>query len=222
MQTIAIIPAPAGSKRLPNKNVLEFGKIPLLAHSIFYAQQNSKIIDQVYVSTDSEKIANIATQFGTKVIYRPTEISGDNEATVSALAHVLENIETVDNVILLQPTNPLRPKDLLDIAYAKFIGGNHDSLFTVSRNHHKLGTITNQKFKPYNYAIGQRSQDLEPLFFENGLLYITKASLIKQQIIISENAFPFEVDHIFANIDIDTQQDFDFAQLILEKYGLNL
>ena len=220
--TIAIIPARAGSKRLPNKNTMLFGGIPLLAHSILYAQQHSKIIDQVYVSTDSEEIANIATQFGAKIIMRPAEISGDNEPTVSAMVHVLDNIGAVDNVVLLQPTNPLRPLDLLINAYAKFIDSNHDSLFTVSRNHHKLVTITDEKFKPYNYTIGQRSQDLESLFFENGLLYITKASIIKQQIIISENAVPFEVDHIFANIDIDTQQDFDFAQLFLENYSTNL
>ena len=221
MKTIAIIPARAGSKRLPNKNLLSFGGIPLLAHSIQYAQANSDIIDEIYVSTDSHEMGTVAEKFGAIVIYRPVALSGDEEPTVSALAHVLENIAAVDNVVLLQPTNPLRPADLLSVAFAKFIDENHDSLFTVSRNRHKLGTISDHKFKPYNYKIGQRSQDLEPLYFENGLLYIAKASLILQKIIISENAFPFEVDHIFANVDIDTQNDFDFATLILEKHNQN-
>ena len=216
MKTIAIIPARGGSKRLPDKNRLDFGGIPLLAHSILYALRHPEIIDGVYVSTDSAEIADIANQFGAKAIMRPSEISGDSEPTVSALAHVLENIVTVENVILLQPTNPLRPANLLENAFAIFVGGKHDSLFSVSRNYHKLGTISDNIFKPFNYKIGQRSQDLEPLFFENGLLYITKAALIQQQTIISENAFPFEVNHLFSNIDIDTQEDFDLAQIILK------
>ena len=97
MKNIVIIPARGGSKRLPNKNVLDLGEIPLIAHSILYAQKNSSIIDEIYVSTDDDKIAAIALQYGAKVIDRPEHLSGDFEPTVSALKHVLESIET--NVI---------------------------------------------------------------------------------------------------------------------------
>ena len=117
-------------------------------------------------------------QLGVKVIDRPLSISGDLEPTVSALKHVLESIDSsVENVVLLQPTNPLRPIDLIKEAFNKFQTEKKDSLFTVSRNYHKLGKIIKDKFNPFNYSIGQRSQDLEPLFFENGLLYITKTKL---------------------------------------------
>ncbi|PTT15597.1 acylneuraminate cytidylyltransferase family protein, partial [Flavobacterium sp. HMWF030] len=61
-------------------------------------------------------------------------------------------------------------------------------------------------------------QDIDPLYFENGLLYITKASLILEDIIISEDAFPLEIDHIFANVDIDTQEDFDYAKYLYHKH----
>ncbi len=81
-----------------------------------------------------------------------------------------------------------------------------------------LGTVSDNKFIPFNYKIGQRSQDLEPLFFENGLLYSSKATLIQNHIVICENFLPFEVEHIFANIDIDTQNDLDFAQIILNNH----
>jgi CMP-N-acetylneuraminic acid synthetase len=217
-KTIAIIPARGGSKRLPNKNILSFGGIPLIAHSILYAQKNKSIIDEIYVSTNDEAIKKIALHYGVKVIDRPENLCGDLEPTVSALRHVLESIEQdVENVILLQATNPLRPQNLLAAAFEVYQKGNYDSLFTVSRNHHKLGTIENNKFHPFNYAIGQRSQDMEPLFFENGLLYITKASLILQETIISENAFPFEVNSIFANVDIDTQDDLDYAEYLYQK-----
>ncbi|OHT44608.1 MULTISPECIES: cytidylyltransferase domain-containing protein [Flavobacterium] len=219
MKTIAIIPARGGSKRLPQKNIKLLGGIPLLAHSIMYAKANSAIIEEIYVSTDDESIKEIALKYGAKVIDRPADISGDHEATASALKHVLQNIDhEVENVVLLQPTNPVRPESLLKETFEIYQKEDSDSLFTVSRNYKKFGKITDQKFVPYNYKIGQRSQDMEPLYFENGLLYITKASLIFEDIIISEDAFPFKIDHIFANVDIDTQEDFDFAEFLYHKY----
>ena len=218
MKTIAIIPARGSSKRLPNKNILSLGGIPLLVHGILYAQQNNDIIDEVYVSTDDVAIKKIAIEYGAKIIDRPERLSGDFEPTASALKHVLEYLEDeVENVILLQPTNPLRPQNLLKEAFECYQSQNCDSLFTVSRNYHKLGKIIENKFEPFNYNIGQRSQDLEPLFFENGLLYITKTSLILEDSIISENAFPFEVNHICANVDIDTQADLEYAEYLYQK-----
>ena len=134
------------------------------------------------------------------------------------MKQVLESIEgAIENVILLQATNPLRPQNLLAAAFEVYQKGNYDSLFTVSRNYCKLGRIEENQFHPFNYTIGQRSQDLEPLYFENGLLYITKASLILQDIIVAENAFPFEVNSIFANVDIDTQDDLDYAAYLFNK-----
>jgi CMP-N-acetylneuraminic acid synthetase len=234
MKNIAIIPARGGSKRIPEKNIQMFGGLPLLVHSIRYAWANKDIIDDVYVSTDDDEIKKIAIENGAKVIDRPANISGDLEPTVSALKHVLESLGSdVENVFLLQPTNPLRPDNLLKEAFEIYKKGKYDSLFTVTRNHHKLGRITENKFQPFNYSIGQRSQDLESLFFENGLLYITKASLIlpldlacpersrrarADSKIISENAFPFEVNHIFANVDIDTKEDMEYAEYLLRKH----
>ena len=214
---IVIIPARGGSKRLPGKNTKLLGEIPLLAHSILYAKQHN-FIDAVYVSTDDVVIKEIALQYGAIVIDRPQALSGDLEPTVSALKHVLESIdEIIENVILLQATNPLRPQNLLQNAFAIFQEQQTNSLFTVSRSYHKLGKITNHKFIPYNYEVGQRSQDLEPLYYENGLLYITKASVILNNEIITKDAFPLEVNHPFANVDIDTQEDFDYAEFLLNK-----
>ena len=218
-KTIAIIPARGGSKRLPNKNILSLGGIPLIAHSILYAQQNNDIIDEVYVSTDDVAIKKIALEYGAKVIDRPESLSGDLEPTATALKHVLESLDfEVENVILLQATNPLRPENVLKDAFETYKNGNYDSLFTVSRNHQKLGKIEANKFIPFNYEIGQRSQDLESLFFENGLLYICKAKLILDNKIISESAYPYQVDHLFATVDIDAQEDLDYAEYLFNKF----
>ena len=219
MKTIAIIPARGGSKRLRNKNRLLLGDYPLLVHSILYAQANSEFIDAIYVSTDDLVIKEIALTYGAQVIDRPALISGDLEPTLTTLQQALQSIDLhVENVIVLQPTNPLRPENLLQECFDKFQEIEVDSLFTVTQSLHKLGKITDDKYEPFNYEIGQRSQDLEPLYFENGLLYITKAKTIMEGEIITKNGFPYIVNHIFAQVDIDTQEDFDYAEYLIQKF----
>lgn len=222
-KTIAIIPARGGSKRLPQKNILNLNAIPLIAYSILYAKKHDFLHD-VYVSTDCENIAKFAIQYGAKVIHRPADLSGDYEPTVTALKHVLQTIKANnnDNVVLLQPTNPLRPLHLLVDAYNIFINNNLESLFTVSRDEHKLGKISNNTFIPFNYKIGQRSQDLEPLYFENGLLYITQAKHIINNTIITNDAFPYIDNSPYSKIDIDTQDDFDYAEYLINKHNYKL
>jgi CMP-N-acetylneuraminic acid synthetase len=218
MKTIVIIPARGGSKRLPNKNTMLLGDLPLLAHSIQYAKKHP-FIDEVFVSTEDSIIKETAIEYGANVIDRPNELAGDLEPTSSALKHTLELLpKTIEHVILLQPTNPLRPEKLLEEAFFTYQNQGYSSLFTVSRSHQKFGKIIKGIFKPFNYTIGQRSQDLEPLYYENGLLYITNANLILEQIIISENSFPLEINHIFATVDIDTAADFEYANYIYQKY----
>ncbi len=217
INTIAIIPARGGSKRFPNKNTALLGSIPLLVHSINYAKANN--INKIIVTTDDSNIKEIALKNGVEVIDRPKELSGDLSSTVSALKHVLENIKgTFENVILLQPTNPLRPANLLTDAYQIFTEKSYDSLITVTKNRNKLGRIINTKFIPFNYKIGQRSQDLEPLYAENGLLYITKTHVILEDKIIGENNFPFVVNHPYAKVDIDTLEDLEYAEYLLKRH----
>lgn len=218
MKTIAIIPARGGSKRLPNKNTLLLGGIPLIAHSINYAKENK--IDKIVVSTNDALIKEIALQYGAEVMDRPIALATDNSPTIDTLKHVMENVAgNFDYVVVLQPTNPLRPKNLLQEALKSMNEGNFDSLMTVTRNEQKLGKITNDKFVPFNYEIGQRSQELEPLYFENGLLYITKTQLILEGKLIGDNHIPFIVNHPSAKVDIDTQEDFDYAEYLFDKHN---
>ena len=212
MKNAVIIPARGGSKRLPNKNVMLLAGVSLVAHSINFAKDNSSLNLDIIVSTDHPGIKKIALEHNVIVVDRPKEISGDLTSSVAVMKHSIEVLgNKYDNVILLQPTNPLRPKDLLQEAFKIFKKGNFGSLITVSKNKHKLGKIINNKFVPSTYKQGQRSQDLEPLYFENGLLYITKVEHILNNKIITEDAFPMVVNHPFANVDIDTQEDFNLA-----------
>ncbi|MHA7943491.1 acylneuraminate cytidylyltransferase family protein [Formosa sp. 3Alg 14/1] len=215
---IAIIPARGGSKRLPFKNILPLGGLPLVVHSIKYALVQEEI-DGVYVSTDDENIKQIALKYGASVIDRPKAISGDLEPTISTLQHVLQelNEDILETVVLLQPTNPLRPKTLFKDMFLEFKTKHCASVFSVSRNHDKLGKIVDNQFLPFNYTPGQRSQDLEPLYYENGLLYITTANAIRDGYVMTEDALPFVVEHPFSQVDIDTQEDYDYAEFLLNK-----
>jgi N-acylneuraminate cytidylyltransferase len=198
--------------------MLLLGGKPLIVHSIDYAKANAHISDHIIVSTDDPFIKDVAVSQGVEVIERPAYLSDDNATTVSALKHVLETIkEEMENVILLQPTNPLRPQRLMAEAFQKFKDGNYDSLMTVTRSFQKFGKIENNRFLPFNYQPGQRSQDLDPLYYENGLLYITKASLILNEKILGKNNFPFIVDHPFAEVDIDFKKDLEYAEFLLER-----
>lgn len=215
---IAIIPARGGSKRLPGKNIRLLGDLPLLAHSIRYAQASSRI-QRVIVTTDDPAIEAVALDYGAEVIQRPYEFSGDEAPTVTALQHVLAQLaELPEAVVVLQPTNPLRPVGLLDEALDYFEQHNVSGLFTVSPNPHKLGRIEAQRFVPFNYHFGQRSQDMEPLFYENGLLYVCKPSLITQGAVMDETCFPLVVTHPYATVDIDTEADFAYATFCFNYY----
>lgn len=219
---ITLIPARGGSKRFPKKNVRKLNKIPLICYSIEYSKTNPKVIG-TYVSTDSEEIKRISVDSGAIVIDRPNELAGDYATSASVMKHAVEHLmkEGVefDFVILLQVTNPLRPCNLLDEAIEIIETGNYDSLFTVSRSEKKLGKIIDGRFTPWNYTFGMRSQDMEPLYYENGLLYITSKELLLQEIIEGEEAYPLIVDHPFGEVDIDTKEDFEYAKFILNQYG---
>ena len=217
-KNLVIIPLRANSIRLPNKNTMELDGIPLFLHSINYAKENAEFINEIVVITNDNKVKEIAKEHKITIIERPENISGEFEPTITALQYVLNTIDKdFENIILLQATNPLRPKKLLTEALSIFKNEGCTSLMTVTKNKKKLGKIKNSVFKPYNYQFGQRSQDLEPLFFENGLLYVISAKMIKKGEIMNENTFPMVIEHSYSTIDIDTKEDFELANYYLNK-----
>ncbi|KKB51441.1 hypothetical protein HMPREF1212_02171 [Parabacteroides sp. HGS0025] len=222
MKYVTVIPARGGSKRFPGKNIYPLEGIPLLAHSILYSR---KILPdtEVYVSTDNEEIAEVAHRYGAGVIERPEELSGDLCSTDSALQHAAIELllggKEFDYMILLQATNPLRPDGMMEEALQTIETGKYDSLFTVSPLIRKLGRLTDGRFIPWNFIFGQRSQDMEPLYFENGLLYISHRELILKSLIRGESLYSLIVDHPFGYLDIDTQEDFEMLVYYNHKYN---
>ena len=218
---IAIIPARGGSKRFPKKNIYQLDGKPLIVYSIEYAKVCDKI-NEIYVTTDSEEIAKVSMQAGAKVLKRPKALAGDFVPTVDVLKDVTLKLQEqgveFDVIVLLQPTNPLRPKNLIMEAICQIEEGNHDSLCTVSICDKKLGKIIENKYVPWNYTFGQRSQDLEPLYYENGLLYIIRKELLLQGRILGDTMFPLIVDHPYGQVDIDTVADMNYAEYVIEQY----
>ena len=213
---LIIIPARGGSKRLPGKNIKNLAGKPLLAYSIEYAQQY--IEGDVLVSTDDEKVAQIAQKYRAEVQLRPHHLALDNTPTIDVLKQVLLAVDKeYDFVVLLQPTNPLRPENLFQEAWSLLQKEGESSLLTVSLNQHKLGKINCNRFQPYTYQFGQRSQDLDPLYYENGLLYIATVSLVKSGVLMDKNSLAMPIDHPYATVDIDDEMDWQWAEFLIQK-----
>ena len=119
---IAIIPARAGSKSIKDKNIIKLGGKPLIAWSIESCFK-SKLISKVYISTDSNKYAKIAKQFGpVEILLRPKKISGDFSTDYQMIKHAIENIDyDYDYIAHIRPTTPLRKISDLNSAIKSFI-----------------------------------------------------------------------------------------------------
>lgn len=224
MKYVVLIPARGGSKRFPGKNLYPLCGKPLLAHSILYSRRVLPHAD-VYVSTDSEEIAAVARECGADVIERPAELSGDlcptDPVSQHAATELLSKGKDFDYMILLQVTNPLRPEGMMEEALQIIGTGKCDSLFTVSPLLRKLGRLSAGQFIPWNFVFGQRSQDMETLYFENGLLYISHRDLILNGRIRGDSLYSLIVDHPFGSLDIDTREDFEQVEYYYKQYNMD-
>ena len=215
---LVIIPARAGSKRIKAKNTKSFNGFALIEHSIKYAQRY--IGGDIIITSDDKQIEPIAEKYNVSILWRNESLAQDQTPTTDVVKDVIERInKTYDFVVLLQPTNPLRPKKMFKKALELLTEKKSDSLLTVSLSEYKLGKIKHSTFKPYTYEFGQRSQDLEPLYYENGLLYLCKYELAKNGKLISKNPTAMIIDHPFASVDIDTELDWKWAELISKEYN---
>lgn len=120
---IALIPARSGSKRIPHKNIKRLGKHPLLAYTIEVARQ-SGIFDEIYVSTDSAEIVDIARYYGAIAIIRPEKYALDNSPDIEWIQHVLRLFAyPPDYFAILRPTNPFRTPKMLQHAWDTYDKG---------------------------------------------------------------------------------------------------
>ncbi|WPR77801.1 acylneuraminate cytidylyltransferase family protein [Algoriphagus sp. NG3] len=217
-----VVPARFGSKRFPGKNKARLSGVPLINYSIQYAIDSGIDRNDIWINTDDPEILEIASTFEVNFYDRPGYLAGDLTSTVDVLKDQVafwekENI-AVDAIVLLQVTNPLRPPKLLQEGIAVYLREKRSSLVTFSQLNKKFGSIENNLFKPRNYLPGQRMQDIEPLFYENGLLYISSVDLVKNGFVVGQDAYPMVIEHVFAQVDIDYPDDLIFAEAILKTH----
>lgn len=219
MRIIAVIPARGGSVGLPGKNLRSFNGVPLVGRTILAAKA-SRYISEVYVSSDSDEILDVAKKFGALSIKRPAEISDSKASSEAALTHALvtldrDRTEPPEILVFLQCTSPFTTSEEIDKVLAPVVEGRADSAFSAIEDH---GFIW--QFSDTGFAEGithdhttprQRRQDMTPRFRENGAVYVMKT----KNFLASGTRFCDNITLVPVNgphIEIDTEKDWQIAE----------
>lgn len=233
MNILAIIPARAGSKGLPGKNIKPLLQHPLLAYSILAAKQ-SKLINRITVNTDSEQIAEIAKHYNAEIPFmRPAELAQDLSTDLDVFKHQLEWMKNTegyvpDIVVQLRPTSPVRFANWIDEAIEKLISSDADSIRVVTESPltpFKMWLINNNNdgameplvsvkniIEPYN----QPRQSLPIVYWQIGTLDVIKTKTILEGGSMSgKKILSYIVDKKYA-IDIDDVASFYKAEELIQ------
>lgn len=219
MQILAVIPARGGSKGIPRKNIRLLNGKPLISYAIQNAL-NSKFITHVFVSTDSEEIAEISRQYGARVIMRGEELSSDMVTLDPVIFDGMLKAESTektafDYVITMQPTSPLLSVETLDKGIAYCIEGGYDTVISsVNKPHLSWGINEGHVFPMYKER--KNRQELPAQFFETGAFVIAKRNAVTRNSRIGQNVSVFEMPES-ESIDIDSKEDWVLAESILRR-----
>jgi len=228
LSTVAIIPARAGSKGIPGKNLVPVCGQPLLYWSVRQALA-AKEIDSVWVSSDGEEILEAAKRAGARTVRRPAALASDTATSESAWLHALDEIEgqgeRVSRIVGMQPTSPVRESSDLDQALRQFERERLDSLLSVSeiQDFFVWEAADGGEFRPvnYDYRNRRRRQAIRPQYRENGSFYIFRPALLRRE----QNrlggrigAFVMAAHKIF---QIDSPEDIRLCEAVMRGYGLD-
>lgn len=224
LSVLAFIPARGGSKGIKNKNLTPVSGRPLISYTIHAALQ-SRFIDDVFVSTDSETIADAAGKLGAWVPFlRPARLAGDHSNIVDSVIYSIDALlkrgKHYDVIILLQPTQPLRTTADIDGALTMFFAHNFvplASVSPVSDNPVLIRTIDDngllQKLLAGSSTI--RRQDM-PLFYRiDGSIYINLSTEITASTSFNDNPLPY-IMPLGRAVDIDEPADIAIAEYYLK------
>ena len=226
--TVAIIPARAGSKGIPGKNLIPLCGRPLVEWSVRQALAADEI-DSVWVSSDGDEILQAAKSAGARPIRRPADLAGDTASSESAWLHALDAIEaegvSVARVVGMQPTSPIREASDLDAALRQFDRERLDSLLSVTEIQHFFVWEEGDQgaFRPVNYDYRQRRrrQAIRPQYRENGSFYVFRPEILRKEgnrLGGRIGAFIMAAHKIF---QIDTPEDVVLCEAIMRGYGLD-
>lgn len=222
---LGIIPARGGSKRLPRKNILPLGGKPLIAWTI-EAAINSQVFTEVMVNTDDDEIAKISSDLGSNIPFiRPNELASDTASSHDVIKHTLlwyrDKGINFTEVVLLQPTSPLRSGEDIISALELYYKKNASSVLSVCEVDHPTSwcnildeTLSMKGFIKESTS-KLRSQDIDKEYRLNGAIYIWNVELfLVNNSTVIEPSFAAIMPRS-RSIDIDEKIDFDIVKAIL-------
>lgn len=233
MKILAIIPARGGSKGLKNKNILPLLGHPLIAYSI-KAGLDSKRINRVIVSTDSEEIANVSESYGAEVPFmRPAEFSQDMSTDMEMFVHALEwlkkNEDYVPDIIVqLRPTSPVRFEKEIDLCIDKLVSSVADSLRIVTPapcTPYKMWVLNDDTelmqplltLKDIKEPYNEPRQRLPKVYWQVGILDVIKTCTLLEKKSLSGDLI---LSHVVPNelsVDIDDIHSFTKAAEVISS-----
>jgi N-acylneuraminate cytidylyltransferase len=220
-ETLAIIPARGGSKRVPRKNLFVLEGRPLVVHSIEHALAAEEV-DGVIVSTEDPEIAQVAEQAGATVVLRPPELADDTATSESALLHALDARESADPdlVVFLQATSPVRTGADIDAAVRRLRDEGADSLFSACPDHGLFWLHTAAGPEPQNYepATRRREQDMDPQYRENGSIYVFRPEILRHGGSRLGGRVALHEMDTWSSLQIDTPDDVELAAWVLSRH----
>jgi CMP-N,N'-diacetyllegionaminic acid synthase len=222
MKILGIIPARGGSKGVLRKNIRMLGGRPLIAHTIEPAKQSSRLT-QLVLSTEDHEIYQIAKGLGVKVLLRPMELALDATLMVDVTLHALDQIPGPwDAVMILQPTCPFRTNDDIDKAIELMENEGVDSVVSVCPvdDHHpaRMYTMDHSCLVPLDSAHSTLNrQDLPPVFHRNGLIYLCRTGLVRQEHRLWGDRPAALVLPADRSLNIDTEMDLKIAELLISQ-----
>lgn len=227
MKNIAIIPARSGSKGLKDKNIKLMNGKPLLAYSI-NAAKKSGVFDEIMVSTDSQKYADIAVEHGASVPFlrsagNSSDTAGSWDAVVEVLGKYREAGRLFDTVCLLQPTSPLRTGEDISKAYELFTDKEVNALTSVCEMDHSplWSMILDESRMLMEFrkrSIDAPRQKLDTYYRINGAIYIRKIEYGTGCIALEDSKEIAFIMDKRRSVDIDDEFDFAIGEYLLRKF----
>lgn len=230
LTVLGIITARGGSKSIPNKNITSLCGKPLIVYTI-EAAKKSKGLTRCIVSTDSERIAEIARERGTDVPFmRPVELAQDTSTSLEVVQHAIswlkkyESLE-YDYVLILQPTSPLRTAADIDAAIRIAQETGADSVMGMK----ELDDMSLEKLKTIGSDgliapivieekhISRRRQDVPRVYKRNAAIYLTKTECLKRGDLFGERSYAYVMPEE-RSVDINRLIDVDLAEFFLSKH----
>lgn len=225
---IAIITARSGSKGLPDKNIRSLKGRPLLAYSI-QAAQDSGFFQKIFVSTDSLRYAEIAKTYGADVSFlRSAAMSSDTAGSWDVVREVLDEFEkrgeTFERIMLLQPTSPLRSAQDIRESFRLMEEKDANSIVSVTETDHSPlwcntlpDDLSMEHFRNEQYCDCPR-QLLPKYYRVNGAIYLITVGELKKTKMLRQKSFAYIMPRE-RSVDIDTELDFELAELMLDRMG---